>query len=103
MNEDLLNFVREEMAARGPAAVAQWRETLKSLFELTLREGMPGYKEAPSFRAAEGHARNAEVALFLTLTACARLTLQEGECLTLDWIDEYGAGEFLRRTVGAAQ
>lgn len=26
--------------------------------------------------------------------------MREGECLTLDWIDEYGAGEFLRRIVG---
>ena len=99
IDSDLRTFLVEEIAARTAAGsrVADWRETLKSLFEANLRDGMPGYKDAPTFREAERRAANAEGALFVTMMTCAQVSLAEGETLKLDWQGERGARELLQR------
>ncbi|MFZ1416292.1 MAG: hypothetical protein WAS73_17180, partial [Defluviicoccus sp.] len=58
---DLRTFLVEEVEARagGGSSVGAWRDTLKGLFEANLRDGMPGYKDAPTFREAERRAANA--------------------------------------------
>ncbi len=102
IDSDLRAFLVEEIAARAAAGspVGAWRDTLKALFEVNLKDGMPGYKEAPSFREAERRAANAEVALFVTMVVCARTSLAEGETLKLNW-QSAGAGAFLRRAEDA--
>ena len=99
IDEDLRAFLKEEIAARTAAGapVADWRDTLKGMFDANLKDGMPGYKEAPTFREAERRAANAEAALFVTLMTCALTSLPECETLAIDWQDERGAKAFFYR------
>ncbi|MDG4603249.1 MAG: pentapeptide repeat-containing protein [Defluviicoccus sp.] len=103
IDEDLRAFLKEEIAARTAAGapVADWRNSLKALFETNLKDGMPGYKEALTFREAVYHAANAEAALFVALMSCAQTSLGEGETLAIDWQGESGAKAFLRRVEGS--
>lgn len=72
MDVHLLGWVRDEVAAQAAVnPVDDWTQSLKQMFEHCLREGMPGYKEAPSYREAEERAEHAEALLLATLNACA--------------------------------
>lgn len=96
---DLRTFLTEEIAARTDAGspVGAWRDTLKVLFEANLKDGMPGYKDAPSFREAERRAANAEGTLFVTLMTCAQASLTAGETLKLNWQGRWGAMDLFHR------
>jgi uncharacterized protein YjbI with pentapeptide repeats len=93
IDPDLRTFLVEEIEARAAdgSPVGAWRDTLKGLFETNLKDGMPGYKDAPTFREAERRAANAEAALFVTLMTCGQVSLAESETLKLDW---QGSGGF---------
>lgn len=99
IDSDLRTFLVEEIQARagGGSPVGAWRDTLKVLFEANLKDGMPGYKDAQTFREAERRAANAEGLLFVTLMTCAQSSLAEGETLAIDWQGERGARELLQR------
>ena len=95
---DLLSFMREEIDSHiNSDRIGEWRETLKKLFEVNLRDGMPGYKDAPTFRDAEWRACNAEAALFAMLNACARSSLKAEALLDLDWGSSRGLRDLLHR------
>jgi uncharacterized protein YjbI with pentapeptide repeats len=99
IDSDLLTVLREEVAARAAQGdpVAKWRNTLTILFGVNLHDGMPGYKEADTYREAERRARNAETGLFVTLNACARVSLAPGKTLRISWEDKKAAHALFRR------
>ncbi|SUS06195.1 conserved hypothetical protein [uncultured Defluviicoccus sp.] len=99
IEEDLWTFLKEEIAARVAAGspVGDWRDTLRDLFEANLKDGMPGYKEVPTFREAERRAANAEGLLFVTLMTCAQRNVGKWQTLKIKWPEVRSAKSMLHR------
>lgn len=100
MDVHLLGWVRDEVAAQAAVKpVDEWTHSLKQMFEHCVREGMPGYKEALSYRDAEERAEHAEALLLAMLNACACNT--EGDellSLSLDDLQKrFWLSDFIHR------
>lgn len=72
----LLAFIRDEIALQEIDRVKEWQETLANLISYMLRQGMPMEKieSCLTYKESVHQARNAEEALLVVLSSCARKT-----------------------------
>jgi len=98
LDEYVLGFVIRQMQLGDSSDVAEWQKTICRLTELVLAQGMPMDRLGSiSFGEATRMARNAETALLVMLSLCARCT---GELSHVEWLSPTAAGAWLYRLQG---
>ena len=76
IDDYLLDFIRDEIALQKTNLVQEWQETLSQLIGYMLCQGMPmeRIESCSTYKEAIRQARNAEEALLVALSSCARKT-----------------------------
>ncbi len=93
----LFEFIRNEVTLQDKEEVAGWQKTLSHLIGYMLRQGMPMERQdpRPSYKEECRQSRNAEEALLIVLSACARHTK---EISNIPWqSEEYSFARWLSR------
>ncbi len=99
MDRYVFDFIRNEMMLRDITDVAKWQDSLISLINFVLRNGMPMDRliPRPTFQEELRQARNSEEALLCALNICATLTERVSK---IDWPAPYSCGEWIARLQG---